>query len=282
MELGITVTDNPNLLNLNGLSGVTYTTFIEIANNNALTSLSGFENFDPADVTQINIYDNALLSICNVSPICTYLQLGGDNYIVNNAAGCADDQDLLNNCSQGPQGGNRSFLGVQDENWMNPLNWSGGVLPGPLDTVLIFATCRLNSSQHINVAALRSFSPGRLVVGQADTLRVHTYNPYNHSPIFSWVSYTPDTLAGYVAIEHSEGPIAFLSQTLISGETYLFSDGFSLDLMVPDGGLTKVTGYLEISPVVNVNFKGAKKNAPLRERKEKSSASTGKDLNRRE
>ena len=279
VELGVTITDNPNLLNLNGMSGVTYTTFIEIANNNALTSLSGFENFDPADVMQINIYDNALLSICNVSPICSYLQLGGDNYIVNNAAGCADDQDILGNCNLVLQGSDKYFLGVQDENWMNPLNWNDGTLPTPLDTVLIFAVCRLNSGEHVTVAALRSLSPGKLVVGQADTLRVKTYNS---SPYFSWISYTSDTLAGYIDIEHSFGPLAFLSNTLISGEAFLYSDGFSLDLMIPDGGLTKVTGYMEISPVINVNSMGKKSLPQYKPVINRSSAEMGKNRRSRE
>jgi len=113
----LSVSDNPLLVSLNGLESVTMlgnleiisnaslnnvdalqnvtgfgnffsTGYLTIVNNDSLTSISGLGNLDPTTISSLNISDSANLSYCNVSSICSYIQINPNSYISGNAPGC--------------------------------------------------------------------------------------------------------------------------------------------------------------------------------------------------
>lgn len=96
---------NPLLTSLSGLESIISLEFLSIWNNNQLTDISALQNIDPATffygsgTNSIGIWDNPLLSVCNLPNICTYLQNGGEMFIENNAGDCISEQAVLNACS---------------------------------------------------------------------------------------------------------------------------------------------------------------------------------------
>lgn len=62
---------------------------LNVLNNATLLNLFGFENIDPGSINNLNIFDNPLLSDCDVQSICDYLlSPNGTVDIHNNATGC--------------------------------------------------------------------------------------------------------------------------------------------------------------------------------------------------
>lgn len=92
---------NHSLTSLSGLESIISLEFLSIWNNNQLTDISALQNIDPATFfyDSIGIWDNPLLSVCNLPNICTYLQNGGEMFIENNAGDCISEQAVLNACS---------------------------------------------------------------------------------------------------------------------------------------------------------------------------------------
>lgn len=97
--------DNPLLTSLTGLEGLTNVGAIGIWGNNQLTDLSALQNINPStfyegeDGGGIGLSDNPLLSICNLTNFCTYLQGTGHRYIANNTGDCVNEQAVLNACA---------------------------------------------------------------------------------------------------------------------------------------------------------------------------------------
>jgi len=83
------------LRNLNEFSGG-----VIIYNNNALSSLKGLDSIPGVKITTLTIINNELLNNCHVQSVCDRLAfgLGGINHIQNNATGCADNIQVINNC----------------------------------------------------------------------------------------------------------------------------------------------------------------------------------------
>ena len=70
-----------------------------IVNNDSLVSLSGLENIAPASIIDLNIYNNPLLSFCEVASICDYLQSpNGTIDIHDNAPGCNSPEEVEEAC----------------------------------------------------------------------------------------------------------------------------------------------------------------------------------------
>jgi hypothetical protein len=79
---------------LNSIGGEMY-----IVGNPMLTSLTGLENIDALSITELNIFNNEILSTCNVQNICNYLASPkGSVNIFSNAKGCNSPSDVANNC----------------------------------------------------------------------------------------------------------------------------------------------------------------------------------------
>lgn len=94
----LTISGNPQLTSLSGLSGLTQLTNLYVNENNALTSLSGLENLEESNLNYISLLSSPNLSVCNIAPICTFLSNGGSSNISGNAEGCASSLDVQLAC----------------------------------------------------------------------------------------------------------------------------------------------------------------------------------------
>ena len=116
------VSDLASLINLNGLSSLSSVDFFYIDDCVAMTSLDGLENLNAvngnfafrrnnmlsdvsalenADLSGLNvllIYDNPVLSVCNYSSICAYLDADGNANIYDNDVGCNGSIEISEAC----------------------------------------------------------------------------------------------------------------------------------------------------------------------------------------
>jgi len=102
---GLVLQNNPLLNSLTGLENVdTLAGVITISNNNSLTSLQGLHNArvylpDINVFTSFFIENNPALSDCAIDLLCRNLILTNHLQVWNNAPGCANLNDLYDNCS---------------------------------------------------------------------------------------------------------------------------------------------------------------------------------------
>lgn len=101
---GTRVLLNANLHSLNGLNNLTVSDgFLTIASNQDLTDISAISNIDGSQITNLAIYSNPLLAVCNFDPICVYLaNPAGKIIIFNNASGCYNTYAITNSCGLPP------------------------------------------------------------------------------------------------------------------------------------------------------------------------------------
>lgn len=72
---------------------------LHVLNNALLPSLEGLENMDAGFIIDINIYDNPMLSECDVQSICDYLASpNGTINIHDNDIGCNSQQEVEDAC----------------------------------------------------------------------------------------------------------------------------------------------------------------------------------------
>ncbi len=93
-------TGNPALSDISGLSQVTAIgDKLEVSYNGNLESLSGLDNIEPGSISGLYIYQNPLLSHCEVASVCGYLAApGGELYISDNAFGCSSVEEVSDAC----------------------------------------------------------------------------------------------------------------------------------------------------------------------------------------
>lgn len=75
---------------------------INISNNNQLTTLSGIDNIDMADLTTVSnlfLENSNSLSYCSVTSICDYLFNGGVHFIEGNVFTCNSSGAILAQCN---------------------------------------------------------------------------------------------------------------------------------------------------------------------------------------
>jgi hypothetical protein len=80
---------------------------ISVTNRNNLVSLNGIQNIEYTTIDTIDLRGIDTLSDCSLPNICTYLYNYGTAYISQNASGCENVQDILDHCEP---------LSVNDEN----------------------------------------------------------------------------------------------------------------------------------------------------------------------
>ncbi len=185
----LSINDNDALTNLNGLENITFINrALVIQNNNALQSLSGLNNFSDmnhgnkiiylldnpvlADIDHLNALDvekvdnlqfrnNPMLSVCNISWVCSYLSLPDKNAtIINNAGGCNTREAVENSCAS---------LSVAD-NDLDPIT----VYPNPFkETIRVAISERTTdfSMSIVNLLGQTMFSCKEINIG---TLRFDT------------------------------------------------------------------------------------------------------------
>lgn len=92
--------NNDALENLEALEGLTSIgAEFRVSDNDILTSLSGLQNIEPESISDLYIHDNVLLTTCDIESVCGYLaNPAGAIYIMNNATGCADQEEVEEAC----------------------------------------------------------------------------------------------------------------------------------------------------------------------------------------
>jgi len=102
-EGGLYIDGNPLLTDLTALGNLTFVGQggnLNIQNNDVLSSLSGLDNiiFDIGYVTDIWIQGNPLLSECEVSSLCNFIEDGGIIHLNDNASGCNTNTEIEAAC----------------------------------------------------------------------------------------------------------------------------------------------------------------------------------------
>lgn len=89
------------LTNLNGLQNVnSIAGQLHIYDNTLLSNISALEHINPSSITELLIYVNPLLQVCNLPNICYYLENDGDVFhLSNNAEGCDSQEQVELACN---------------------------------------------------------------------------------------------------------------------------------------------------------------------------------------
>lgn len=98
---GLFINNNCNLSSLNALENLTSIGgYLSINWNQSLSSLTGLENIAPGSISALNIKYNHNLSSCAVGSICDFLAApAGMVQIMNNAPGCNNSGEIMNECN---------------------------------------------------------------------------------------------------------------------------------------------------------------------------------------
>ena len=88
------LTDVAGLQTITSIGGALW-----IYDNNMLESIEGLVNITPASIGDLNIYNNSMLSHCEIANICEYLlNPGGSVIVYNNAPGCNSQGEIYGAC----------------------------------------------------------------------------------------------------------------------------------------------------------------------------------------
>jgi len=87
-----------------------YNSLIEIPDGikSYFSSLNGLDNLNFSTLSHLRITRCAGLSVCDIAPVCTYLENSGSAYIDDNAPGCNSIEEIFYTCNS-PQIYNRVF-----------------------------------------------------------------------------------------------------------------------------------------------------------------------------
>ena len=87
------------MTSLNGLDSLLFVNGqLIIKYNDGLISLTGLENIDHLSIDSVAITGHQYLSICDITPICDYLENGGPVTISGNASGCDSELEVEAAC----------------------------------------------------------------------------------------------------------------------------------------------------------------------------------------
>jgi len=101
------IAENGEITNLDGFNNISqFGGAINIQTNIKLTSISGIQNINPSAISGsgLTIVNNALLSVCDLPNICTYLQGAGPRTISGNAGDCITEQAVIDACNEPAEG----------------------------------------------------------------------------------------------------------------------------------------------------------------------------------
>ncbi|RLD53162.1 MAG: hypothetical protein DRJ05_16810, partial [Bacteroidetes bacterium] len=96
----LTVFDNQSLDDISGLHNISNIGgLLSIHENGSLTSLSGLGNINPGSIIGLSIFNNGLLTTCDVQSICDYLASpNGTIEVYNNYTGCNSPEEVEAAC----------------------------------------------------------------------------------------------------------------------------------------------------------------------------------------
>ncbi|MCB9285403.1 MAG: T9SS type A sorting domain-containing protein [Lewinellaceae bacterium] len=99
IEGSLVIFSNKSLVSLNGLRNMAAIEGkLEVIFNDMLTSLGGLVNLDPTTIQRLMIFNNRSLPICEIPPVCDYLENKGEAKISDNAPGCNSEAEILKAC----------------------------------------------------------------------------------------------------------------------------------------------------------------------------------------
>jgi hypothetical protein len=100
LEIGDGYTGNPELTSLTGLQGLnSIGGELLIFDNDVLTNISALENINSGSITDLSIYNNNALAICDILSICNYLTSpNGIIEVHDNAPGCNSPEEVKLQC----------------------------------------------------------------------------------------------------------------------------------------------------------------------------------------
>ena len=96
----LNIFNNKGITSLSGLDSLTFIGgYLWIRLNDTLTSLNGLGDIKAGSIKDLTIYENSLLSTCDVKAICEYLENpNGTIQIYNNAPGCNSPEEVEAAC----------------------------------------------------------------------------------------------------------------------------------------------------------------------------------------
>lgn len=96
----LNISDNFRLSNIEELENLLYVGLgIKIDDNEMLESMEGLGNIDANSLNDLKIYNNSLLSVCDVNSVCQYLSLPNASIeIHDNAYGCNSPEEVEEAC----------------------------------------------------------------------------------------------------------------------------------------------------------------------------------------
>ncbi|MFA7444660.1 MAG: hypothetical protein WCY89_01840, partial [Flavobacteriaceae bacterium] len=99
----LTISQNSALQDVNGLGFVTAIGgSLTVSNNAQLIDILGIQNIDPGTISGLQIQNNTVLALCNLSNLCTYLLNPAATHprtISGNAAACINEIAVIGSCS---------------------------------------------------------------------------------------------------------------------------------------------------------------------------------------
>jgi len=133
-----------DITNLNGLSSlIAIRGSLSIRDNPMLTSMIGLENIIAGSITGLHIYNNNLLSTCEVQSVCDYLSIpNGMIEIRDNATGCNSLEEVHLACT----------FGLEER---NPLENQFNIYPNPSSTSI---TIKLSTNKLANNSNLTIYN----------------------------------------------------------------------------------------------------------------------------
>ncbi len=99
----LSISYNYELDNINSLSNLKIVNGkIQINNNHKLTSLDGLQNVTPDSIKSLELFQNFLLTTCNIKSICDFFQLTDTSQnIYENGSGCYNESEIISSCNSG-------------------------------------------------------------------------------------------------------------------------------------------------------------------------------------
>lgn len=100
LDSDLTIVGNQSLESLSGIYGLSSVTgSVSISNNNSLVNIDDIANIIPSLITNLNITNNPLLSVCEVRSVCEYIANSyGIAEINDNALGCDSLEQVQRAC----------------------------------------------------------------------------------------------------------------------------------------------------------------------------------------
>ncbi len=100
VEMSVSISNNDTLSSIESLENLnSIGSGLTIINNRNLNTLSGIDSTDLSGIQYLYLYDNPLLTTCDVHSICEYLENPGDDIqIYNNAPGCNSQAEVEAAC----------------------------------------------------------------------------------------------------------------------------------------------------------------------------------------